>query len=109
MTNNTSTSLTAVLARVFWMLLGPLLLLLMTFTVVQTGNGWSTTADFAFLGILGAMMLARWLEFRSGEAQTADGDPATPQDLRRYLIGVAGLGLSVWVAANVVGNYMLTP
>jgi hypothetical protein len=95
------------LARLFWLLAGPMFLLLLAVAVVRTGNGWLTPVDFAFLGVLAAMLLARWLEFRAGNPLTADGEPATPVHLRRYLVGATATGLAVWCAANVVGNYLL--
>ncbi len=107
MATHTSTPFLAILGRVFWMMLGPMLLVLMTFMIATTGNGWLTHADFGFLGILVAIMIARWLEFRGGNPQTAEGQPATPAHLRRYLIAVVVLGLGLWVMANVVGNYLL--
>lgn len=97
-----------ILARLFWMMIGPMLLALFAYLIIKTGNGWLTGFDFAFLGVAAAMMLARWLEFRGGHAKTAEGEPATPAHLRRYLIGVAVLGLAVWVIANIIGNYVLS-
>lgn len=89
------------------MMVGPILLALMAFLVVKTGNGWLTGADAGFLGILAAIMLARWLEFQGGHPQTADGEPATRTHLRRFLLGGTAIGLSVWMIANILGNYVL--
>jgi hypothetical protein len=105
MGNQEITSLLGILGRVIWIMLGPLLLVLMTFLIIETGNGWLTAADFAFLSILAGMMLGRWLEFHAGNPQTAEGEPATARDLRRYLIGTTIIGLGVWAIANVIGNY----
>lgn len=93
-----------ILGRVFWLMLGPLLLVLMTFIIASTGNGWLTPADLVFFGILVALVIARWLEFRGGNPQTAEGQPATPEHFRRYLIVVIALGLGLWLIANIVGN-----
>lgn len=103
-----TTSLLAVLLRVSWMMLGPLALVLLGFAIVTLGNGWLTAADFAFLAVLGGVILARWLEFRSGHAQTATGEPATLADLRRFVVAASLVGLGVWVLANALGNHWLT-
>lgn len=100
-------SMGEVLARLFWIFVGPLALAVLAFAIVKTGNGWLTGPDFAFLGLLAGVMLARCLEFRGGHAQTADGEPATPAHLRRYLVGATLIGLAVWVVANVIGNNVL--
>lgn len=103
----TRTPFLPILCRVFWLMLGPLLLVVLTFMIATTGNGWLTPADVGFLGILVALMIARWLEFRGGNPQTAEGEPATPAHLRRYLIVVVAFGLGLWIVANIVGNYVL--
>ena len=95
------------LARLGWMLFGPLALLLLTITIVSRGSGWLTAADVAFLAVLAAMLAARWLQLRSGQAQTTAGEPATRADLRRYLALATALGLAAWAGANVLGNHWL--
>jgi hypothetical protein len=101
------TSFGVLIARLTWMAFGPLALMLATFGIVSIGSGWLTSADIAYFVILGVMVLGRWLEFRSGRAQTADGEPATQAHLRRYAIGVVLIGAVVWVVANLIANYLL--
>jgi hypothetical protein len=98
------TSGAAVLGRVFWMLLGPALLLVLTVVIISQWSGWVTGTDVAYFIILGLMVLGRWLEFRSGTPLTATGEPATPAHLRRFIIGVLVGGTAVWVAANLLGQ-----
>lgn len=95
------------LGRLFWMMLGPMLLAVLTFVIIRNGSGWLTPADLAFLLILGGLVLGRWIEFQGGNPQTATGEPATPAHLRRYVLSVVPLGLSVWILANLIGNYFL--
>jgi hypothetical protein len=75
--------------------------------IINAGTGWLTGLDLAFLAVLGGMLLARWLEFRGGDPQTATGEPATLAHLRRYTLVALLLGLAVWVVANLVGNHWL--
>jgi hypothetical protein len=103
-----STSLLGVLGRLMWMFIGPLTLLVLTFTIVRTGQSWLTGVDIAYLIILGCMLLGRWLEFQGGNPQTATGEPASQAHLRRYLLVASLTGLAVWAAANVVGLYLLS-
>jgi hypothetical protein len=98
----------ALLGRLIWMMIGPLALILLTMAIVREGGGWLTPYDIAYFAVLGAMFLGRGLEFRGGHPQTADGEPATAQHLRRYLLFGALLGLAVWALANVLGNHVLT-
>jgi hypothetical protein len=95
------------MSRGFWMMLGPMLLVPLTFKVIEYGNGWLTAFDFALLGTLAAMIVARGFEFYKGHPRTTDGAPATRDHLWRYALFVAVLGASLWVLANVIGNYLL--
>jgi hypothetical protein len=104
MASSPSYSLAAALGRLTWMVLGPMALLLTAFTVASTGNGWLTPWDFGYFAVLTVMLLGRCLEFREGNPQTADGQPATMSHLRRYLLVAGAIGLVVWVAANLIGN-----
>jgi hypothetical protein len=107
MAHSQTTSAAALLGRFFWMLIGPLVLLLLTFSIVSGGSGWWTIVDFAFWATLAAMLLGRWLEFRGGNPQTADGEPATAAHFRRYALLAGLVALGVWVVANLLGNHWL--
>lgn len=100
--------MSALFGRVFWMMLGPLLLAVSAFAIVSSEDGWLAFSDFAFLVILTLMLAARWLEFRGGDPQRATGEPATPADLTRYLMVTPIVGLAIWAIANVIGNGSLS-
>ena len=97
------------LGRVFWIILGPLLLLILVVGSFHRGNGWLTAADVAFLAILGGLILARWYEFQGGNPTTNMGEPATWSHFRRYVQVTIPLGLGVWIVANVIENHLLVP
>jgi hypothetical protein len=101
------TSLTVVIGRLFWMMVGPLTLMVTIYFFVSSGTGWWTVADLLYFIILGGMILGKWLEFRGGNPQTSTGEPAGPTDLRRYVLMVVTIGPIVWVLANLVGNHLL--
>lgn len=102
-----TTCFSLALVRVFWMMVGPMALFLLLSGIVTNSNGWFTPADFGFLAVLGGIILARVMEFRGGNPQTASGEPATPAHLRRFIIVTLIVGLGVWVLANMIGNYWL--
>ena len=107
MADSPTTPLTAVLGRLFWMMAGPLALMLTLYFIVTSGTGWRTPADLLYFIILGGMILGKWMEFRGGRPETSSGDPATPADLRRYILMVVIFGPVVWVLANFIGNHLL--
>jgi hypothetical protein len=92
------------MGRILWLFFGPLALMMVLMGIVQTGEGWLTGFDIAFFVILVAMVLGRALEFASGAPQTADGTPATPGHLFRYMIWMPATALAFWVVANFFAN-----
>ncbi len=108
MNPNAATSGISTLARVFWMMLGPLALAVLGLHIVNSGSGWFTVADFVFLAFLGATILARWVEYRGGDPKTGTGEPATPAHLRRYVLATVLVGLAAWTLANLAGNHWLS-
>ncbi len=95
------------LARLMWMLGGPLLLLVLLYWTVSTGRGWLTLWDGMYWVVTAAMIACRWLEIRSGVALTATGEPATWVHFRRYAEVLLAVAAVAWVAANLVGNHLL--
>ncbi len=94
-------------ARITWILVGPLLTAAVTYAIVVSGRGWLTGWDALYAGLVALMILGRWVEFRSGTATTATGEPATVEHARRYTRVVVPTAACVWIAANVLGNHVL--
>jgi hypothetical protein len=95
-------------ARLTWVGVGPLALAGITYCIVSGGTGWLTGFDAAFGIVAGLMLLGRWVEQNSGSATTLTGEPATSEQLRRYVTILVPVTAAVWVIANVVGNHVLT-
>jgi hypothetical protein len=107
MADTPATSLIPVFGRMTWMLAGPLVLFVTLYYVLTSGTGWTTPADGLYFVILAAMALGRWAEFRGGSPRRSTGEPATRQDLHRYLLGLLILGPALWALANLLGNHVL--
>lgn len=102
-----TTSPAAFFGRLAWIVVGPMALTVLALGIAQQDTGWFTGFDLAFFLVLGGMLFGRWLEFQSGGATTSTGEPATPADLRRYLMTATPVGLGLWVLVNLAGNYWL--
>ncbi|MCI0381313.1 MAG: hypothetical protein L0215_27320 [Gemmataceae bacterium] len=100
-------TLFTILCRLTWMLFGPFALMFAAFSIVRLGESWLTAADIAFFVILGVMLLGRYLEFQSGQAQTASGEPATRAHLVRYLTVMPVVAIGAWVLLNLVAVHWL--
>lgn len=107
MSTDSTTSSAAFFGRIFWMIAGPMFLLVFALNIAQRNSGWFTSLDLGYFLILGGMLLGRWLEFRTGNALTGMGEPVTPADFRRYLVATPLVGLALWVLANLIGNHWL--
>jgi len=96
------TSIGVLAARVVWMLMGPLALLVLAYGIVRAGPGWRTAWDAAFLIVVALMIGARWVEQRSGTATTVTGEPASPVHFRRYVRVLLPVAAAGWIAANLL-------
>ena len=95
-------------ARITWVIFGPMVLLLITYGIVSGGTGWLTPLDAAFAVVACLMLLGRWTEHRSGAATTLSEEPATDEQLRRYVAVLIPVLAAVWIIANLVGNHVLS-
>ncbi len=96
----------ALLGRLMWMVLGPILAI-STIGAIVTRADWFTPWDAAFGIVVALMVGGRWVEQRSGEAMTATGEPTTVEHFRRYVRILLPLAVGVWTVANVLGNHVL--
>lgn len=95
----------AIVCRIFWIILGPFLLMNMTYVIAARSGGWTTIPNLVYLGVVLAIIGARWLEFQSGDPRKSTGEPATTDDLRRFVTYVLAAGLTVCLVANIFGAY----
>jgi hypothetical protein len=94
--------------RLTWMMIGPIVLLFTIYAIVTNGGGWFTIGDAAYGAVVALMVGGRWMEQRSGAATTVTGDPATIEHSKRYVRILLPVAAGAWVAANVLGNHLLT-
>lgn len=107
MDDSKTTPAYAVLARITWMMIGPLAIAMAAYRVWSSGGGWVTATNQAYFIALAITLLGRVLEFCGGNPQRATGEPATSSDLRTYIAGVIVVGLLLWLTVNVLGTYAL--
>lgn len=95
------TSLSVLGARLTWAALGPLVLLVMAGAVFSKAHSWFSALDVAYGVVVALMILARWVEQRSGSATTLTGEPATSRHFARYVAVLLPLAIVVWVVAHL--------
>lgn len=85
------------------MLAGPAALLLLAFSLADKKDGWFSSQSIAFLVVLAAVIVTRWLD-----PQTSEGEPTTGAHLRMFTATAVGVGMAAWAVANLLGNHWLT-
>jgi hypothetical protein len=89
------------------MVAGPMILFMSTVALILKADGYWTSSDGFYAAGLAAMFAGRWLEYRSGAAETADGEPASRRDLNRYYLLLGSSGLAVWLIATAIRTLWL--
>jgi hypothetical protein len=97
-----STSSIGIIARLFWMLAGPAALLLLAFSLAGKKDGWFSSQSIAFLVVLAAVIVTRWLDPR-----TSEGKPTTRAHLSMFTATAVGVGMAAWAIAHLLGNHWL--
>jgi hypothetical protein len=82
--------------------LGPAILALLAYAMATAEKSWFAARSIAFLVVLILVVVARWTD-----PLNSFGEPSTPDVLKRYVIGAVGIGIVVWVLANLLGNQFL--
>jgi hypothetical protein len=100
-------SVSVLFGRLMWFIIGPALLLGLTYGMVTRRNGWFTPLDAAYFVVVGLMVLGRWKEQHSGVATTAEGKPATWDHYHRYIRLLLPVAAIVWVLVKITANYIL--
>jgi hypothetical protein len=102
-----SSNLTIGLARLYWAIFGPGFLIGSLALSVAGPKGWLTGRDLVPFLVLGAMILCRWMEQRTGKATTAYGDPSTPRDFHLWAVIVSVIAVVGWIIANIISNHVM--
>jgi hypothetical protein len=98
---------TAVIGGLLWMVAGPMILFMSVGALILKADGFWTSSDGFYAAGLAAMFVGRWLEFRSGAAETADGKPVSTRDVHRYYLLLGSSGLAIWLIATAIRTFWL--
>ncbi|MFZ5831085.1 MAG: hypothetical protein ACOY3P_13420 [Planctomycetota bacterium] len=86
--------------RLFWMLLGNVLLILCALAIFQSAARSLSVADVLYWLVVAALPAARYVDITRYGGKTSDGRPATLTDFRRYAVAVVPVALLIWLAAH---------
>lgn len=89
------------LPKIFWMMMGPLGLLLAALSVFMSA-GW-TMADAVVWLLIGLLIGARYVDIARFKGETINDQPATMVHFRRYALLVLVAGAALWTLARALG------
>ncbi|MBN1854784.1 MAG: hypothetical protein JW829_18775 [Pirellulales bacterium] len=93
------------LFRLFWMILGNLVLFFVAVQLLFHPRGWFSSLDVVYWLTTVLILVARYADIRFFQGTTAEGKPATLRDWQRHafiLVLVTGV---VWLAVHLLGVF----
>ncbi len=90
--------------RLWWMLLGNVLLAFCAIFIFHNGGVFFQTADWVFWIALVSLVLIRYMDIRFLGGCTGTGGPASMTHWRRYSIILTLCAVAVWVLAHLMGH-----
>jgi len=95
-------SILSLFVRVFWMLLGNTILVILTIFILR-GERWTFHAvDAVFWITVSLQIFARYLDIRFYGGLTSTGESATMANWRKYVIIVLICSTILWVFAHAI-------
>jgi len=97
--------LSGCLLRLFWMLLGNVILLLCVYRISQSRNGFLGLPDLLFWATVTGLLAARYVDIVYFQGQTSQGTPASMSHWRRYATILLGISAGLWIAAHALAAF----
>ena len=88
--------------RLFWMLIGNLILLFCAYSITQNRSSFFSVADAFYWAAVGCLLAVRYADIRYLKGLTADGDPASMAHWRRYAGLVLIASTCLWLVVHAV-------
>ncbi|MCX5635527.1 MAG: hypothetical protein NTW55_06805 [Planctomycetota bacterium] len=103
---NKQDSIAGLLARIFWMLIGNMVLVISMIITLQHKGSMFHAADLVFWITIAALILVRYLDIKFWGGMTAAGGPATIANWNRYAVALLTGSTAVWIIFHAI-NYMM--
>ena len=96
------------LLRMFWMIVGNAILAFCVISMIRRDSSFFGLEDALYWSLVGCLLGARYVDIQYFKGQTADGEPASMVDWRRYAVrvGIASVGMWLIAHAIVVGGLL---
>jgi hypothetical protein len=92
-----STPSLGVLARFYWMAIGPMIIILIAVAFMMKSLEKNVITNLVYWGLVLSVILVRYLDIRYLKGETADGEPATLKHWKRFCIILLTIYTCLWV------------
>lgn len=99
-------SIFSLFVRVFWALIGNVILLFTAIYILRHKGEIFHIADIVFWGTTTALVLARYVDIKFWGDSAVAGQPASTAPWRRYAIVLLICSTTVWVISHAI-NYLV--
>ncbi len=93
------------LLRLFWMMIGNLIVLFCASCIAQQGSSLLSVADAFYWAAVGSLLLVRYVDIRYAFGLTAYGDPASMAHWRRYAAALLVVSTGLWLAVHAIARF----
>ena len=101
--NPNSAELGGCLVRLFWLMVGNVILVLAAIGIGQNHAGFTLTGrDIFFWAAALSLLVVRYVDIRYLGGQTGDGHPASMTHWARYAATILGISLVLWLVAHAI-------
>ena len=101
-------SIWSLFVRVFWALIGNVILFFTAIVILRHKGEAFHTADIVFWGIVMALALARYLDIKLWDKSDATGKPASTTRWRKYAVVLLVCSAVIWVLSHIINYFMIT-
>lgn len=93
------------LLRIFWMMIGNVILLSCAYGIVQHPSSVLSIADVFYWAVVGSLLAARFVDIRHLDGTTAEGAPATMAHWRRYAVLLGIVATVLWLVVHGIAYF----
>ena len=88
--------------RFFWMIVGNAILVFCVVSMVKGHSNLLGLEDAFYWSLVGILLAARYVDIQYFNGQTANGEPASMADWRRYTVRVGIISVGLWLVAHAI-------
>ena len=103
-----SSSGLGILLRLFWMIVGNVVLGFSGLHILWGRESFFSIADITYVAAIPLLIAARYVDIAKFHGTTGTGEPATMAHWRRYALGMLAISVAAWVLLHGIAYLRLS-